>query len=123
MLAHIRQGDGTCWASQSDITRLVDVSRESACKWMGKLEACSWLEDDALANVGKRLDPALTARCPQLTWSDFAGFRDVLIHRYQETQLDLVWDATQEDLPALKDVVTALLTDLENAGARQFIAD
>ena len=53
MLAHIRQGDGTCWASQSDITRLVGVSRESACKWMGKLEESGWLEDDGLANVGQ----------------------------------------------------------------------
>ena len=69
---------------------------------------------EVIGEVVKRLDPTLTDRYPQVTWSDFTGFRDVLIHRYQETQLDLVWDATQEDLPALKEAVTALLADLEN---------
>ena len=67
----------------------------------------------------KRLEPALTVRYPQVTWSDLAGFRDVLIHQYHNVRLDLVWDFVQEDLPTLKDAVTALLTDLENAGATQ----
>ena len=72
---------------------------------------------EVIGEVVKRLDPALTARYPQVTWGDFAGFRDVLIHQYHEVRLDLVWDFSKEDLPALKDAVTALLTDLEDAGA------
>ena len=68
----------------------------------------------------KRLDPALTARYPEVTWSDSAGFRDVLIHQYHIVRIDLVWgDFVQEDLPALKDAVIALLTDLEDAGRKR----
>lgn len=36
---------------------------------------------EGIDEVAKRLDPALTERCPQIIWSDYAGFRDVLIHR------------------------------------------
>ena len=39
MLAHIPQSDGASWASKFNIARPVDISQESACKWMGKLEA------------------------------------------------------------------------------------
>ena len=72
---------------------------------------------EVIGEVAKRLDPALTERYPQIIWSDYAGFRDVLIHRYQEAQVDLVWDAAQEDLSVLKEVVTAMLADLESADA------
>ena len=36
---------------------------------------------EGIDEVAKRLDPALTERCPQIIWSDYACFRDVLIHR------------------------------------------
>ena len=72
---------------------------------------------EVIGEVIKRLDPALTAQYPQATWSDFAGFRDILIHQYHKVRLDLVWDFAQEKLPALKDAVMALLMDLEDAGA------
>lgn len=63
---------------------------------------------EVIGEVVNRLDPALTARYPQEIWSDFAGYCDVLIHQYHNIQLDLVWDFAQEDLPSLKDAVTAL---------------
>ncbi len=74
---------------------------------------------EVIGEAVKRLDPDLTADYPQVTWSDFAGFRDVLIHQYHHIRPDLVWDFVQEDLPALKAAVTALLhnlTDSEDAG-------
>ena len=45
---------------------------------------------EVIGEVVKRLDPTLTARYPQVTLSDFAGFRDVRIHQYRNVQLDLV---------------------------------
>ncbi len=36
---------------------------------------------EVIGEAVKRLDPALTAQRPSVTWSDFAGFRDVLIHQ------------------------------------------
>lgn len=61
----------------------------------------------------KRLDMELTSAYPAVMWSDFAGFRDVLIHRYHAILLDQVWQYSQEDLPALKTAIAAILKDLE----------
>ena len=70
---------------------------------------------EVIGEVVKRLDPTLQDQHPDVPWSDFAGFRDILIHQYYRVRFDLVWRFTQEDLPALKLAVAALLIDLEES--------
>lgn len=60
----------------------------------------------------KRLDEDLTALHPQIPWRVYARFRDVLIHQYHNTEIIIAWQASQEDLPALKTAVTAMLATL-----------
>lgn len=69
---------------------------------------------EVIGEAVKRLDADLIARQPHIAWSDFAGFRDMLIHQYHRIRLDLVWEFAQEDLPPLKAAATALLEELEN---------
>lgn len=79
---------------------------------------------EVIGEVVKRLDPTLKAQHPNVAWSDFAGFRDVLIHQYDRVRLDLVWRFAQEDLPALKEAVATLLRDLgDSAGSSGSIRD
>jgi len=66
----------------------------------------------------KRLDTEMIEACPEVMWSDYAGFRDVLIHRYHDILLEQVWQFSQEDLPALKSAVSALLQNQDNSEAR-----
>ncbi len=61
----------------------------------------------------KRLDDNLTALHPQVPWRVYARFRDVLIHQYHNTEIIIAWRASQEDLPALKAAVTAMLAALD----------
>ena len=70
---------------------------------------------EVIGEVVRRLDSTLTAQYELVTWDDFIGFRNVLINQYHKVRLDLVWDFAQEDLPAFKAAVMALLTDLEDA--------
>ncbi len=70
---------------------------------------------EVIGEIVKRLDSTLLAQHPDVAWSDFAGFRDILIHQYDRVRLDLVWRFAQEDLPALQQAIAALLNDLENA--------
>ena len=72
---------------------------------------------EVIGEVVKRLDPALKGQFPDVNWSDFAGFRDVLIHQYNSIRVDLVWRFAQEDLPTLKQAVAALLNDLEDSAS------
>ena len=69
---------------------------------------------EVIGEVVKRLDPNLIACYPQAPWGDFASFRDILIHQYQNVRLDLVWDFAQDDLPALKLAVEAILGRLSD---------
>lgn len=62
----------------------------------------------------KNLDASLTQRHPDIPWKSIAGFRDILIHHYRRTRLELVWRTAQEDLPALKAAVTAMLEQLDD---------
>ena len=66
----------------------------------------------------KRLAPDMIEAHPEVVWSDYARFRDVLIHRYHDVLLEQVWVFSQEDLPALKTAVTVLLQDSDDRGAR-----
>lgn len=70
---------------------------------------------EVIGEVVKRLDRTLQEQHPDVAWSDFAGFRDILIHQYDRVRVDLVWRFTQEDLPALKLAVMALLIHLDDS--------
>ncbi|MHB8628376.1 MAG: HepT-like ribonuclease domain-containing protein [Aggregatilineales bacterium] len=67
---------------------------------------------EVIGEIVKRLDVTLTARYPDVEWSNFAGFRDVLIHQYDKIRLDALWDYVQEDLPPLKAAIQALFSEL-----------
>jgi uncharacterized protein with HEPN domain len=44
------------------------------------------------------------------------GMRNILVHGYFAIDLDVVWDAVQQDVPPLKLAVEALLEKLEEQG-------
>ncbi|MDE2636360.1 MAG: DUF86 domain-containing protein [Chloroflexota bacterium] len=65
----------------------------------------------------KHLDANLMAQHPQINWSGFARFRDFLIHQYHNTEIHVAWRASQEDVPALKAAVEAMLASLDESSA------
>jgi uncharacterized protein with HEPN domain len=60
---------------------------------------------EVIGEIVKRLAPGLTAKHPHIPWSDYAGFRDVLIHQYDRVLIEIVWESTQNDIQPLKDAV------------------
>ncbi|MYD08590.1 MAG: DUF86 domain-containing protein [Chloroflexi bacterium] len=46
---------------------------------------------EVIGEAVKRLDESVIAQQPHILWSDYASFRDVLIHQYDRIVLDLVW--------------------------------
>lgn len=67
---------------------------------------------EIVGEVVKRLPKALLAERPEVPWQDVAGFRDVLIHDYNEIDPDEVWLVVEHDLPNLRAAVEALLAGL-----------
>ncbi|MCY3833313.1 MAG: DUF86 domain-containing protein [Chloroflexi bacterium] len=66
-----------------------------------------------IGEATKNLDAALTNQHPNINWKGVAGFRDILVHQYRRTRLELVWRTAQEDLPVLKAAITAMLASLD----------
>jgi uncharacterized protein with HEPN domain len=63
-----------------------------------------------IGEIAKRIPNDVLERRPEAEWKDVKGFRDVLLHRYDEINPDRIWLAIQK-LPMLKAAVEALLKD------------
>ncbi len=71
---------------------------------------------EVIGEIVKRISPELTAAHPQIPWRQIAGFRDVLIHDYDETDTQVVWEIVEEDLIPLKQAVEAMLEQIAKTG-------
>lgn len=66
-----------------------------------------------MAESTQRLSEALKAEYPEVEWRSIAAFRNVLVHGYLGIDIELIWTATQRDVPDLKRVVQDMLTRME----------
>jgi uncharacterized protein with HEPN domain len=60
----------------------------------------------------KRLPMDLRSRYPSVPWKEIAGTRDHLSHGYDDVDYQVLWDAVQNDVPALLIKVEQMLKDL-----------
>jgi uncharacterized protein with HEPN domain len=64
-----------------------------------------WLE--TVTDAAGHLSRELRDRHAEIDWVPLTGFWNVLAHAYLSLNLDLIWQAIVEDLPALRAVVEA----------------
>jgi uncharacterized protein with HEPN domain len=76
------------------------VSKEQFLASEEKYEAVN-RKFEIIGEATKRLSPEARARFPGIPWQLAAAMRDVLIHDYDEVNLNVVWDAAMGDLPPL----------------------
>jgi len=70
----------------------------------------------ALTQIGetvKRLSQELTAKYPNTDWSSIAKLRDVISHKYEEIELEVVWEIIMDDIPKLKKECESILSDFK----------
>jgi len=64
---------------------------------------------EIIGEAVKRLSESTLQLAPHISWRQFAGFRDVLIHQYAGIDISEVWLTIENDLQALKKAVEAIL--------------
>lgn len=71
-----------------------------------------------IGEIVKRLDETLITEQAHIPWTQIAGFRDFLIHNCDRVNLEIVWNAIQDDLQPLKQAVQSMLQQVEQADDR-----
>ena len=59
------------------------------------------------------MPPEFRAEYPSIPWQLMAAFRDVLIHGYEGVDINKVWTAATEDLPAVRAAIADILPPIE----------
>jgi uncharacterized protein with HEPN domain len=52
-----------------------------------------------LGEAARRVSEAGRAARPDLPWHEMIGLRNVVVHEYDDVDLEVVWDAVTRDLP------------------------
>jgi uncharacterized protein with HEPN domain len=69
---------------------------------------------EVIGEAVRYLSEATQGRYPTVRWKDFIGFRNILIHQYDNVKMSIVWVAIEQDLPVLKKAVMELLNEEVN---------
>jgi uncharacterized protein with HEPN domain len=64
----------------------------------------------------KKLPDDLRERYPDVAWREIAGLRDFIAHAYFALDPDILWDAVENDVPALLDVVRRIIRAEKQSG-------
>ena len=66
-----------------------------------KTQAAVVRQVEIIGEATKRLSDGFRSSHPEIPWKKMAGMRDVLIHAYDEVDLDEVWNVAQNAVPEL----------------------
>ncbi len=79
---------------------IAGVSREDFKSNEEKYEAVN-RKFEIIGEAARRLSPEAKNLFPEIPWKLVSAMRNILIHDYDDVDLDVVWDTAQRDLKPL----------------------
>ncbi len=64
-----------------------------------------------IGEAAKRVPESVRKENPQIPWKEMAGMRDMIIHEYDEIDLDEVWGTIEKNIPDVLESIDRLLED------------
>ena len=56
---------------------------------------------EIIGEAARHLSPEGRKKFPQIPWALITAMRNILIHDYDDVDLDVVWETVQRDIPSL----------------------
>jgi uncharacterized protein with HEPN domain len=61
----------------------------------------------------RAISPELRKQNSNLPWAEIVAMRNLLVHRYYEVNLEIVWLVVEQDLPDIKEKIEPILQELQ----------
>ena len=56
---------------------------------------------EIIGEAAGRVSSAFREENPEIPWNEIRGMRNRMIHRYDDIDMDIVWETVQQDIPQL----------------------
>ena len=99
---------------QRDLAHLLDIiqAAERAISYTADRSLDDFASDDLLQDAvmrrleiigeaARRVSDSTRDSLAQVPWRQMIGLRNILVHKYEDIDLDVVWDTIKRDLPRL----------------------
>jgi len=75
-----------------------------------RTQAAILYEIVVMGEAANRLSSEFRAQHSTIPWKDIIGMRNILTHQYDKVDVEVVWDAINQDIPELMTLLQPLLT-------------
>jgi len=68
---------------------------------------------EVMGEAARKIRDPLKQKHPEVSWSQIIAFRNILIHNYQNVDLNRVWEIIEKQLPILKPQIELMIKELD----------